>query len=182
MLFSNFNPFPILVTERLVLRSLENEDVKEIFFLRTDERVLRFLDRPGITFKEEAAAYIQNIHDLVNNSQAILWGITVKGDKKLIGTICFWHFENENYRAETGYVLHPDHQGKGIMQEAMSCILNYGFNIMKLHSVTANINPENTASKQLLIKCGFVKEACFKENFFYNGKFLDTEIFVKRQT
>lgn len=170
MLALNFSPFPILITERLLLRSLENDDAKEIFFLRTDQRVLRFLDRPGITFKEEAAVYIQNIHDLVNNSEAILWGITLKGDKKLIGTICFWHFEKENFRAETGYVLHPDYQGKGIMKEAMTTILDYGFNIMNLHSVTANVNPENIASKQLLLKCGFGQEAYFK----------DTEVFMKR--
>lgn len=184
MLAPIFNPFPTINTERLLLRALEMDDVNEIFLLRTDERVLRFLDRPPIIFKEEAAAYIKNIHNLANNSEAILWGISIKSDKKIIGTICFWHFEKENYRAETGYVLHPDHHGKGIMQEAMSAILDYGFNIMKLHSVTANVNPENIASKQLLEKCGFTQEAYFRENFFYNGRFLDTAIYtiVKRET
>jgi ribosomal-protein-alanine N-acetyltransferase len=48
---------------------------------------------------------------------------------------------------------------------------------MNLHSIEANINPENIASRKLLEKTGFVREAYFKENYFFNGKFIDSEIY-----
>jgi ribosomal-protein-alanine N-acetyltransferase len=48
---------------------------------------------------------------------------------------------------------------------------------MKLHSVEANVNPGNIASASLLKKHGFVKEAYFKENYFFNGNFHDSEIY-----
>jgi ribosomal-protein-alanine N-acetyltransferase len=59
----------------------------------------------------------------------------------------------------------------------MKPVLDYGFNIMNLHSVEANVNPDNLASIKLLANNGFKREAYFKENYFYNGKFLDTMIY-----
>ena len=96
---------------------------------------------------------------------------------KLIGTIGFWQIDKENYRAEIGYLLHPDQQGNGLMQEAIETVLQYGFQTMKLHSVEANVNPANIASIKLLEKKKFNKEAFFKENYYYNGKFLDTSVY-----
>lgn len=63
------------------------------------------------------------------------------------------------------------------MFEAIQTVIEFGFEKMKLHSIEANINPENIASKKLLEKAGFIKEAYFKENHFFNGKFIDTEVF-----
>ena len=103
--------------------------------------------------------------------------ITLKQDLILIGTICIWKIVKEHYRAEIGYVLHPGYQGKGIMQEAMTVILNYGFKTMKLHSIEANVNPNNRSSIKLLKRNGFKQEAYFKENYYFNGVFKDSIIF-----
>ncbi|MGH2644608.1 MAG: GNAT family N-acetyltransferase, partial [Chitinophagaceae bacterium] len=104
-------------------------------------------------------------------------GITLQEDSKLTGTICFWHIQSENFRAEIGYILHPDHQHKGIMQEAIKAVLDYGFNTIKLHSVEANVNPANAPSIKLLEKNSFVKEGYFRENYFFNNQFLDSAIY-----
>ena len=63
------------------------------------------------------------------------------------------------------------------MQEPITVVLEYGFNVMKLHSVEALVNPNNIASIRLLEKNGFIREAYFKENYFYNGRFLDTAVY-----
>ncbi len=89
----------------------------------------------------------------------------------------YLNFKKENYRAEFVYALHPDHWGKGIMNEVAEAVIDYGFKVLKLHSIEANINPENIASQKLLEKHKFVKEAYFKENFFWEGKFLDSAIY-----
>jgi len=64
-----------------------------------------------------------------------------------------------------------------VMKEAMEVVLNYGFNIMELHSIEANINPVNIASTKILEKNNFVLEAHFKENYYYNGNFLDSYVY-----
>ena len=88
----------------------------------------------------------------------------------MIGTIGYWRIVKEHYRAEIGYLIATEQQGKGLMQEAISATLQYGFSEMKLHSVEANVNPNNPASIKLLERNHFIREAYFKENYFSNGK------------
>lgn len=177
MLELNFSPFPILITERLILRKVEMSDAPEIFFQRSDENMIQYLDRASAKSIDEAITFIKLITDNESKNESVTWALTLKGDNKLIGTICFWRIVPEHFRAEIGYVLHTIYQGKGLMQEAMESVLQYGFSTMKLHSVEANVNPKNTASINLLERNGFIKEAYFKENYFYNGQFLDSAIY-----
>ncbi len=152
-------------------------DADEIFFLRSDKEVIRYIDRPPAKSLEEASGFIQKITELEKNNESVTWAITLKGNDKLIGTICYWNIRKEHYRAEIGYLLHPDFWGKGIMKEAMAEVIKYGFKVMNLHSIEANVNPDNKASIKLLEGYNFFREAYFKENYFFNGKFLDTAIY-----
>ncbi|QQS36666.1 MAG: GNAT family N-acetyltransferase [Ignavibacteriales bacterium] len=177
MLQLDFSNFPVLTTNRLLLRKVEMSDADEIFLLRSDPVVMKYLDRPPAKTLEDAKIFLQSISDLEKNNEAVTWAITIKENPKLVGTICYWNIKKEHYRAEAGYVLLPEFHGKAIMQEAFSEVLDYGFNVMKLHSVEANVNPFNEASIKLLERNGFVREAYFKENYFYEGKFLDSAIY-----
>ena len=177
MLNLSFKPFPLIETERLRLRKISRKDVNEIFFLRSDKRVLHYLDKAPAKTKKDAYDFIKIVHNAEKNADGITWGITLKNIEKIIGTIGFWRMQKEHYRAEIGYILHPDYWGKGITQEAIAVVIKYGFEVMKLHSIEANVNPDNTASIRLLEKNGFVREAYFKENYYFDGKFLDSAIY-----
>src|SRR6266540_6080102 len=141
MLSLNFKLFPALSTERLNLRRVTHEDAQEVFFLRSDKHMLRFLDRDPAKSVDEAVQWIQTINEAIDNDQYIGWAIALKNETKLIGTITFWNIKKEHYRAEIGYALHSNYQGKGLMQEAIIAVLEYGFKMIKLHSVEANVNP-----------------------------------------
>ena len=177
MLAPDFTPFPILTTSRLVLRKITTDDVPELFIIRSDERIMKHIDRPRAKTNEDVNAFINLINNFEKNNDAINWAICFKDNPKLIGNVCFWRIEKENYRAEIGYTLHYDYWGKGIMNEVIKEVINYGFKEMKLHSIEANINPENEASAKLLEKNKFTREAYHKENYFFEGKFLDTVIY-----
>lgn len=128
----------------------------EIFVLRSNKELMQFIDRPLATSAEDALDLIKKITNSTNNNEGITWAISLQNDTALIGTIGFLKVDKENYRAELGYLLHPSHQQKGLMQEAVLAVLFYGFSAIKLHSVEANINPANVASKKLLEKNRFV--------------------------
>ena len=177
MLQVNFHPFPKLITERLLLREINTTDAQEIFNLRSSKTIMQYIDRPMAATEADALKYIGIIAGALKNNEGITWGITFADDPKLIGTIGFWQMQKENYRAEIGYMLNDTFQRRGIMQEAISVALDYGFNIMKLHSVEANVNPLNIASAKLLEKNNFILEAHFKENYYYNEKFLDSFVY-----
>lgn len=177
MLAPNFTPFPTLITERLVLRKITMDDAPELFFMRNDDRVMKYIERPRPANINDTYEFINKITEAEKNNEIITWGIALKNETKLIGTVCFINIKKENYRAEFGYAIHPDHWGKGIMNEVAKAVINYGFKEMKLHSIEANINPENIGSQKLLEKQGFVREGYFRENFFWQGKFLDSAIY-----
>ena len=182
MLQLNLQPFPELKTERLLLRRLTLSDAKEFFFLRSNETVMQFIDKEPAKSVEEVEAFIQKLNDDIDHNRLIQWAIAFQEEPgRLIGGISFWRFRFEDYRAETGYALHPQHWGKGIMKEALQKVIDFGFNNMGLHSIEANINPNNTASARLLESVGFVREAYFREDYFFRGKFLDTAIYSKLQ-
>jgi ribosomal-protein-alanine N-acetyltransferase len=85
-------------------------------------------------------------------------------------------------RAEIGYAMKPEYWGNGYMYEALAKVINFGFNEFCLHSIEANVNPANASSIKLLEKLGFKKEAYFREDYLYNGKFLDTAIYSLLET
>jgi len=179
MLKIDFSVFPELETERLILRRTCLNDVNELFALRSDASVMQYIPRPLSANLEEAAEHIRIMDEKINGNELINWAVTLKGQSEMIGTIGYYRIKPDHYRAEVGYMLLPDFQGKGYISEAVAKVVDYGFHHMKLHSVEAVIDPENTASAGVLLKCGFVKEAHFKENEYYNGKFLDTAVYSK---
>lgn len=179
MLDINFFPFPELQTERLSLRRAVAEDAAVIFEMRSNPEMMKYIPRPLVTKIEEAQQHIALINEKINSNEGINWAITLKGETKMIGIIGHYRIKPEHYRAEIGYMLLPDFQGKGYISEAIAKVVEYGFDVMKLHSIEAIVAPENEASAIVLQKNGFVKEAHLKENEFYDGKFLDTVIYSK---
>ncbi|WP_291099934.1 MULTISPECIES: GNAT family N-acetyltransferase [unclassified Flavobacterium] len=177
MLTIDFTPFPNVETERLQLRRVVKEDVNEIFALRSNEQTMKYIPRPLAKTKEDALGHIAMIDEKIENNEGINWAITLKNSPKLIGIIGHYRIKPEHYRAEIGYMLLPKYHGKGIITEAINYVVNYGFEIMKLHSIEAIIDPENFASAKVLQKNGFVKEAHLKENEYFEGRFLDTVIY-----
>lgn len=182
MLQPNFSDFPELHTNRLILRRITHKDSLEILRLRSDEQVMQFIDKERAANIGDAEAFIDRIIQLLNINDGITWAIAFNHQpESLIGTIGCWRLIKEHYRAEIGYMLNPQYWQKGIMKEAMNAVLDYSFTTLKLHSIEAQINPENTASAAILSTTGFIKEAHFKENFLFNGVFRDTTVYSKLQ-
>src|SRR3982751_1592761 len=115
----SFTPFPVLTTTRLLLRRLSIDDAPEIFALRSDPIVNKYLERIKARSIEDAVDFIKKINFGIDADQSIYWAISFKGELGLIGTICLWNFSDEENKAEIGYELLPSYHGKGIMHEAL---------------------------------------------------------------
>jgi len=179
MLSIHFPSFPILHTPRLLLREMTADDAEALFQMRSDERVMRYLARPLQKDVSEAMEFIVKIRASFAQNEAIAWGISLYGQSKLIGNISFWKMDKNNHRTEIGYILDPDFWRQGIMDEAMTTATEYCFKVLNFHSIEANTDPENEASGRLLERHGFVQEAYFRENLFFEGRFLDSRIYSK---
>lgn len=154
-----FTPFPVLETERLVLRKICHKDAHEIFKIRYDEDMARYLDRPLYTKFEEADNYINKILAGISNNEWLYWVLTCKDEDKCIGTICLWKISQRYRRAEVGFELMTEYQRKGLMSEALEAVIGYGFDDLELNYIDGEVDPNNIASINLMVHHGFRKLA-----------------------
>ncbi|MBK9760987.1 MAG: GNAT family N-acetyltransferase [Flavobacteriales bacterium] len=174
MLTIKLSTFPILTTERLVLRELRRLDADQVFAMRSDPLVMQHVNRPLAKTIVDANALINLIVATVAANDAVQWAITAKGDDTFIGLIGFWRIVKEHHYGELGYTLMRDHWGKGYISEAIGSVVPFGFSTLGFHRIEAITRPENIASIRALEKNGFVREAHLKENIFSNGAFHDS--------
>ena len=137
-------------TERLSLRKLKEADWKVVSYLRTDEKVNKFVKRPSAETKEKALEFIHKINNGIKNQTFFYWCISKKDATEMIGSICLWNFSDDKKTAEVGYDLSPLFQGKGIMDEALKTVLEFGFKNLHLEKIEAYTQHDNQSSVKLL--------------------------------
>ncbi len=179
MLEPDFTSFPQLDTERLLIRKITHADANALLQLRSSEVVMQYIDKERSKTAEEIMVLIDRIENDANSGDGITWAICLKEEPEiLIGSIGLWRIIKQHYRAEIGYLLHPGFWGRGIAKEALQAVVAFGFRHIQLHSIEAHINPQNAASAALLESTGFIREAYFKEDFFFRGSFRDTAVYA----
>ncbi|MFC5045061.1 GNAT family N-acetyltransferase [Aquimarina hainanensis] len=172
-----FEDFPVLETTRLTLRSLVLTDASEIYSIRSNVKAMQYMDTVLHHTIADTEKFVTLNLKTYQKKEGLFWVLIEKNTDQFIGDFSFWKVNRRNSRAEIGYSLHPDFWGKGYMKEAMKTILHFGFTKLKLHSIEANINPDNNNSRKVLKGIGFQKEAYFREHYYYNGEYLDSEIY-----
>lgn len=174
-----FAAFPTLETERFLLRAVTLDDVADIFRIMSDPRVTRYFGTPPMTGSEQAQQRVQAIQTAFQEQAGVRWAIAERVSGQLIGSAGFWRLIKPHDRAEVGYELAPEWWGQGVMPEALAAMLDFGFARMGLHSVEAQIHPDNSGSRRVLEKLGFVQEGYFHENFYdpVDAQFTDTAVF-----
>lgn len=155
--------FPILITERLTLRPLEISDVQEIFTLRSDSEINKYLNRQPSNTIDDARNFIIKINENTGNNGSLYWAITFTGNNLLLGTICLFGFSDENNKCEVGYELLTNFQKQGIMKEALEKVIEYAFNIINVQKIEAFIHRDNEQSLKLMDKLSFRNSNKFDE-------------------
>lgn len=173
----NLNPFPTLYTDRLILRRITIDDAQDFFAIRSNKELMAALDKEPFKNMDELLGFFEQIESGINSNTSIAWAACLKEDNKMIGHVGYHRIDFTNHRAEIGYALLPRFQGKGLGSEALKTILDVAFNQFNFHSLEADVNPINNPSIKLITKMGFVKEAHFRENYFFRNTFLDSAIY-----
>lgn len=155
MLHKHFTPFPTLTTERLMLRQLVIADEREIFSLRSDSEINKYLDRQPCNTIADARNFITTVNENIHKNDALYWAITLSDSDKLVGTICLFGFSDENNTCEIGYELSTDFQGQGIMKEAAQKVIDYAFKNIQIEKIEAVTHRDNQHSIKLLDKLSF---------------------------
>ena len=169
MVNRNFTTFPILATERLTLRQLSTDDQQNIFALRSDAEINKYLDREPSKTIEDAINFINKVNDNIQKNNSIYWVITLTKTKTFVGTICLFDFSNEKNSCEIGYELMTKFQSQGIMKEATEKVIDYAFQTLQFQKIIAFTHNGNQNSTKLLTKFNFLQSLeTDKENPDFN--------------
>lgn len=171
-------PLHLLTTERLLLRPLTLNDANEIFLLRSDDVVNQYLGRAKATSLQEAIDFINKINFGSRNQQSFYWAICLNDSDSLVGTICLWNFSPQGGSAEIGYELLPRYHGKGIMQEALTRVLDFAFTTVQLSTIEAWTTQQNVGSIRLLERNHFARDQNLEKNIDRNVEGPDLVIYV----
>lgn len=174
-----FTNFPVLETERCILREIVPDDIEDMFEFMSDDSVTQYLPWDTAITLDDAENQIQRYVTGIENQTILTWGIVNKANDKLMGVCLVFNFSLPHFRAEIGYALGSKWWRQGFMLEATSKVIEYAFNDMGFHSLEALIAPENIGSHRLLEKLGFIQEGYFRENYYEKDSdtFTDTAVF-----
>lgn len=168
---------PTLESARLRLRAYRADDVEAIFRLYSDPRVMRYWSFPPWTERAQAEAYLQRALGEMAEGRALPWAIANLTDDKLVGTTTLFALDGVQGRAEIGYSLDTKLQGQGLASEMLRTALSYGFDILRLRRIEADVDPRNTPSCRLLERLGFRLEGLLRARWRVAGEICDTALY-----
>jgi [ribosomal protein S5]-alanine N-acetyltransferase len=172
-----FTVFPVLETERFLLRETTPMDARDIFAVFSDEAVTRFYNLDTFTDLDQARHVVESRRRRFDAGQGIRWAIARKEDNHVIGSCGYQNWVRDWRKAELGYELGSAWWGQGIMTECLTEALRYGFKRMRLNRVEAMVVPGNDASVRVLQKLGFQEEGLLRQFGFWKGRFQDLRLF-----
>ena len=173
--------FPIIKTERLLLRQFVDNDLENVFKGLSHSEIIKYY---GVSFQtlEATKEQMTFFADLDKNETGIWWAVCSADNNTFYGAGGLNSLNKEHKKAEIGFWLISEFWGKGIMKEAMPLICNYGFNNLELHRIEGFVESENTNCKNAMAKLDFQHEGTMKECEIKNGRFISLDIYAKVKT
>jgi len=167
-----------LSTERMLLRTITDADVDDIYAYHSREDVCRYLPFEPRSYQEVTEKVAQFAAARIINGDDDYWQLAMERGGQVIGDVYFKLHSVANATAEIGWSLHPDHHGRGYMTEAARAVLRIGFAELGLHRVYAQLDPRHHASVALCKRIGMREEAYFVEDLWFKGEWGDTGIYA----
>lgn len=170
--------FPILKTEKLLLRKFIQGDLENVYLGLSHPDVIKYY---GISYDSLEATKMQlkYFDDLEKTGTGIWWAICSPDNNVFYGAVGLNNMSHIHKRAEIGFWILPDFWRKGIVTEAIPVICNYAFNDLEIHRIEAQVETENANCKKTMKKLNFIHEGTLVDFEIKDGKYISLDIFAK---
>lgn len=165
--------FPYLRTPRLHLRQILPADAEALFAIHSDIDWMRWYGVDPPTNLSQAELLAELFAGWFTAGTGFRWGLERVQDQRLIGTCGLFRWNKSWRNCVIGYEIVRGCQAQGYMREALTAVLDYGFNAMHLHRIQAETHPDNHASIGLATRLGFRFEGVHREQAFWGGQYHD---------
>lgn len=170
-------PIPPVQTPRLTLRAVAAADLADLMEVNGDPHVTEFLPYAAWQSERDAAAWLDRMNQLVGGGTARQLVIVRNEDRKVIGTLLLFKFDQGSSRVELGYALGRQHWRNGYAAEAVGAALSHAFLQLGIRRVEAEVDPGNAASNALLRKLGFTGEGFLRDRWVAKGRTYGVNIY-----
>lgn len=168
--------FEKLETPRLVLRRFRDDDLTPFVAYRNDPRVAEYQDWKSYD-EVQGKDLIEGVKNKTPGEEGYFqFALAYKTTGELIGDLMLKTQEDKRL-ADIGYTLSYAFQGQGLATEAVTATIEYAFNVLKMHRLSASVDPRNVASLKLLERLGFRKEAHFVKSLWFKGAWADDVVY-----
>jgi RimJ/RimL family protein N-acetyltransferase len=136
----------LLTTDRLLLRQARMDDLADLHRVFADPRAMRYWDSLPHTEHDQTRRWLAAMvaFDLTSTDDFV-----VEHQGRAIGKAGCWRL------GEIGFILHPDHWGKGFGREALAAVIPHVFAHLPIDRLDADVDPRNAAALRLLGHFGF---------------------------
>jgi len=143
-----------------MIRRIQKADACPFKALRNFEEVARYQDWPFPFTETDSAAFMEQMTSSHPDVAGEWFQFALVEDNTggLIGDIGFCPATDGSAEVEIGFSLHPEHQGKGLMSEALAAVFDYLFDRRGKERVLAIVDTRNAPSIRLLERLGFMRE------------------------
>lgn len=164
-----------ITTNRLKIRSFRETDIEDVFEIYSNKNTCRFLlHEPWNSSTKDERFKKKLVADQLTQDTAISFACEL--DNKVIGDISIWYTEMKE-TIEIGFAFNEVYSGKGYATEAIRSVIEYLFNIVKIHRIQANLDARNLSSARLCERVGMRKEAYFIEDYWNKGEWTDSFVY-----
>ena len=165
---------PTLTAQRVRLRWLTDADAESLYAVLSHQTVMRYWSTAPMSGIEQARALVAEIHECFRAQRLFQWGMARLEDDRVIGTCTLFAISQLQGRAELGYALGHEYWGRGYMNEALTALIGFAFESLKLRRLEADTDPRNVRSLKALEQLGFRREGLLRERWKVNGELQDT--------
>jgi ribosomal-protein-alanine N-acetyltransferase len=159
-----YDKFPVLeVSDKIILRELEDSDIDNFYHYITDPMVKKYICEEDVPKNlAQAKTELNYWRSLFQNKRSIYWGIAKRKNNELIGTCGFNIWSLSHKRVEISYDLARKDWGQGIMTKSLRAICDFAIVTMKVQRIQATVALDNARSIKLLNELGFQREGILR--------------------
>ncbi len=162
----------VLRSDALLMRPLEADDADDILALATAKSIVENTFVPAPYPPEAAHEFVRKSQDLWSDGEACVFGIVEAGSQRFAGCMGL-HPVLEHSRAEVGYWIGEPFQGRGLATVALSLLIQFGFESLKLNRIEAGHFAGNIASGRVMQKAGMRFEGIRRGAAWHRDRFKD---------
>ena len=173
-----FAQLPTLRTPRLTLRAARMSDARDMYEYSRDPEVARHVLWEAHTSIHQTRGYLRYILRQYRTGAPSTFVIELTAERKVIGTIGLMWILRENRSAEIGYSLSRQYWNQGLMTEALSALLRFCFDTLRLNRVEAQHETDNPASGAVMRHAGMRHEGLLRQRIYNKGRYVDVDLYA----